>query len=229
MAEVYKFLQSDLHQPPVPTASFVEDGPNDVYGLNSLPMRSRPMQTTPKVVNYPFEQVEQTPKVGERSLTEYQNLPVRPEEYEMHQAIPPSELLALNPAFDAKNELNDTEIVTHHTGQQVRYKFDPVSGMYVYRGLVYPSHKKDLPMDEKGPIGNDMKYFRHVDRSDYYAAPAPTAMPGTKREEPESYQIHDARFYRPLPNHFDGKHNDYRQTGAATIGNAVYNATRYVN
>ena len=227
MAETYKHLDSGLHQPPAPVTSFVDDPEPTTYGIDFPNQEPRPENYKP-VANYPYEQVEKTAQVGEFSLNKYQNLPVPPEDYPIHSAINPAELYSRATTYNAKNELADTETVTHHTGQQVHYKYDPATGLYVYRGLVFPRHEKDVPFDEKQPIGNDMKYFHRLDRSDYYDAPLATSV-GTTKDAIPSYSIHNARFYKPIPKQFDGGGDDYAQTGRASLGNATYNKTVYVN
>ena len=230
MAETYKHLDSALHQPPVPAQSYAAPMPSMAYGADFPDQPPRPENDKPGV--YQYEQEDQTPRPGAQSLHDYP-VPVLPEDYHEHYAVHPEHLYSYTPTHNAKNELTDSEIVTHHTGQQVRYKYQPETGMYVYRGLVYPTHEKDVPLktleDEKAPIGNDMKYVRRADRSDYYDAPTPeTQVPAVQYSKPAHYSIHSARFYKPLPKQFDGGYSDYAQAAAPTLGNATYNQTNYV-
>jgi len=224
MAETYKHLHSVLHQPPLPKTVNVGELPSQSYGLNFPNQKPCPERTKPGV--YQDQIFAPIPPGGGTSLHTYR-VPVRPEEYSMHYGVQPSQLYHLPPGHHQRQGLEDSEIVTHHTGQKVHYKYKPEYGVYTYEGLVFPQHEKDRTPDEE----QTMRYVRRVDRSDYYDAPVPqTNLPATQVQPATPYELHGARFYKPLPKQTDGPMTHTAPTDKKpSLGNAAYNQTVYVN
>ena len=229
MAESYKYLSGggNLYNPPHPTNGVrVAPHTNDPYGEDfppEVPIRHPDYPYNPLVYKNENRAIL---KPGERSLNDYK-CAVWDENTYKHMGVHPDSL-----TFSANHQtegqryevIRDSEVVTHHSGQRVRYTVDPVTGMYVYRGNVYDQHVKDPPM------WGSKNYYHTIDRSDYYHAPDPVTPLHLSNPEvkPAEYTIDQARLHRPLPDNFTAYHRSeltHQDRAPSHLGRARYDHT----
>ena len=169
---------------------------------------SVPPARHPDFPSNPLAYVDQNRRIlvpGEQSLHEH-HVNVWDELTPKHIGVAPDTLTFSrnHHTTGQRTEYNDAEVMTHHSGQRVRYKIDPVSGMYLYRGYVYEPHFKDPPM-----LGS-ANYVTSVDRggANMYQAPHPTTQldESNPRKAPAPYNVDNAQLWKPLPDNFTASH-----------------------
>ena len=203
MAESYKYLANggNLYHPPLPTAGVLVDPHTNLpVGQDfppEIPIRHPDHPYNPLVYKH---QNRAVPKPGEESLQNYK-VSVWDERTFRHIGLHPDSFA--HGYTDGRSEaLADSVITTHHSGEQVRYKIDPTTGMYVYRGMINPPSWLDAPT-----WGNE-NYRKQTDRSNYWESPLPVTglAESNPPRAPVPYEIHNQLFYKPLPDNLNRTH-----------------------
>ena len=159
-----------------------------------MPIARNPIPDRPEV--YPYQN-KNLLKPGTRSLQDYK-VAVWDENTYRHSGIPfnSASWSGRHVTEGQKREIySDDAILTHHTGQKVRYTTDPATGLMVYRGYLYDQHVKDPP------LWGHANYPKIVDRSDYWKSPQPITPLHQSNPPvyPAAYNVDWAVLHKPLP------------------------------
>lgn len=227
MAEAYRHLAGggNLYHPPLPhlgvdvrTAGDRATG-QDFEG--EMPIRHPDHPYNP--LAYKHENLAIVPP-GERSLNQYK-VGVWDERIFPHVGIHADDIqlgrgTVVNHAEGPRHD--EGTIITHHSGQRVRYTTDPATGLYVYRGLVQDTHEKDPPM------WGSTNYHKGVDRSDYWHTPHPVTQLAESNppRRPAAYSIDNQQFYKPLPDNVKGRGGEYHAHLLGTKGSRGWGGPR---
>ena len=226
--ETYRFLAGgkDIYLPPAPTTGVVTDPHRNLKVGQNFPPEI-PIRHPDHLYNPMAQKAYQNRAIlrpGEQSLNNHK-VDVWDERLYKHMGLHPD---SLTRGLTSKRDeaLTDTAIVTHHSGQQVRYRIDPATGLYVYRGYVNPTHELDAP------TWGNKNYYHRVDRSDYFATPPPVTPLSESNpvHRPVQYGINAAKFHKPLPDNFTRSHRvaltDMDKAIPSRAGTALTNKTR---
>ena len=226
--ETYRYLSNGhgLYLPPTPAAGVV------VAPHQNLPVgQNFPPEVPIRHPEYPNSPLPQKAyqnrsilRPGEQSLDNYK-VDVWDERIYKHVGVNrDSQALGYTPGRD--EVLGDTAVITHHSGQQVRYKIDQATGLYVFRGYVNPTHRLDAP------TWGNKNYYHQIDRSDFWETPPPLTQLSESNPpvRPVEYSIAGAQFYKPLPDQFNAHHmialTDQDKSDPTRAGTALTNKTQ---